>query len=116
MVIVAEHERDPILAISSTDPTHAADQSLGTSDSHYSIKVHWRENGVGSTRIPCLDVMVSRRGKHPLPDADMRGCVTPSDSETWLGKVSSDAGKSFGVLVSFDPPAAKDAKRLALSP
>ena len=115
MVLVAEHDRDqmkkmsvaelgpPILAISSTDPTNASEQSLGTSDGHYSIKVHWRPKGAEATRAPCLDVMVSRRERHPLPDADMHGCIVPSDGDTWLGQVSSDAGKSFGVVVSFSP-------------
>jgi hypothetical protein len=124
VVLVAEHERNvkkaadlgpPILAISSTDPTNAADHSLGTSDEHYSIKVHWRPQGVDAARIPCLDVTVTRRGKHPLPDADMRGCITPSDGETWLGQVSSDAGKSLGVVVTFLPPNAPNAKAAKLA-
>lgn len=115
VVMIAEHDaatigksppsiEAPILAVSSTDPASAAEQSLGTNDGHYSIKASWRPNGVDATKTPCLDVHVARRAKHPLPDADMRGCVVPTDGESWLGEIASEHGKALRAAVVFLPP------------
>jgi hypothetical protein len=115
LVMIAEHDGDPIgktppvkleppiLAIASGDPTNAVDQNLATSDGSYSIKVSWRPNGADATHSPCLDVTVSRRAKHPLPDADIHGCIMPNDNDTWLGEISSEHGKALRAAVTFLP-------------